>query len=99
MTSKTGEIMDYKEISKEAFSLGLRFWGIALLFQGITFIHSFITSLIQHFTMDTFRHHIFRALYIVPAVLIGFWFLRGAPKLISYTYPKSNQDQSPAGTM
>ena len=78
--------MNYRELSKEAFCLGLRFYGIALIFQGIRFIHDFVTSLLQHFTVDTLLLYFYRGLYAVPAVLIGIWFLRGAPKLLSFCY-------------
>ena len=83
--------MNYREISKEVFCLGVRFLGLALVFQSLRFIHDFATSLIQHFTVDTFVHHFYTGLYSVPVALIGIWFLRGAPKLISFCY--GNEDQ------
>jgi hypothetical protein len=83
--------MNYKEISKEAFCLGLRFYGVVLIFQGLMFVHGLVTSLLQNFTMDTLLHYVYRGLYVVPAVLIGIWFLRGAPKLLSFCYPSDNQ--------
>ena len=51
--------MNYKEISKEAFCLGLRFYGIVLIFQALKFIHDFVTSLIQHFSVDTLLHYFY----------------------------------------
>ncbi len=88
--------MNYKEIAQEAFCLGLRFYGVALIFQGIIFVHNLVTSLLQNFTkdtplVDTTLHYSFQALYVVPVVLIGIWFLRGAPKLLSFCYPSDNQ--------
>lgn len=79
--SKKGEEMSASEI----FGLIIRCAGLALSLLGIHEVYRAFIMLVQVISMISLGPMLFG----VPALLLGAWFLRGAPQLMSFSYPQS----------
>jgi hypothetical protein len=71
--------------ASEIFGLIIRTIGLALSLLGIHDVYRAFIMLMQVISLTSFGPLLFG----VPALLIGFWFLRGAPQLMSFSYPQS----------
>jgi hypothetical protein len=70
--------------ASEIFGLIIRCAGLALSLLGIHDIYRAFIMLVQVISMTSFAPLLFG----VPALLLGIWFLRGAPRLMSFSYPQ-----------
>jgi hypothetical protein len=71
--------------ASEIFGLIIRCAGLALTLIGIHDIYRAFIMLVQAISMTSFMPILFG----IPALLIGIWFLRGAPLLMSFSYPQN----------
>ena len=72
--------------ASEIFGLIIRCTGLALTLLGIHNVYRALIMLVQVLSTSSF----ILLLFGVPSLLLGIWFLRGAPWLLSFSYP---QDQ------
>jgi len=71
--------------ASEIFGLIIRCFGLALTLIGIHEIYRAFIMLVQVISMTS----VMPLLFNIPALLIGVWFLRGAPQLMSFSYPQN----------
>jgi hypothetical protein len=71
--------------ASEIFGLIIRCAGLALTLLGIHDIYRAFIMLVQVISMISFTPLLFG----IPALLLGIWFLRGAPQLMSFSYPQN----------
>jgi hypothetical protein len=69
--------------ASEIFGLIIRCTGLALSLLGIHEVYRALIMMVQVISMISFMP----VLFGIPALLLGIWFLRGAPWLISFSYP------------
>ena len=69
--------------ASEIFGIIIRCTGLALTLIGINHIYRAVILFVQVITITS----LISLLYGVPALLIGIWFLHGAPQLMSFSYP------------
>jgi len=69
--------------TSEIFGLIIRCAGLVLSLLGINDIYRALIMLVQGISMTSFMPFLFG----IPCLLIGIWFLRGAPQLMSFSYP------------
>ncbi len=89
--------MNWKAIAREIFGLVLRIVGLMLIYQGLTTVPNALTSICPGLTHFYWRN-------ILPAVLItgwplfiGYWLVRGAPRLMELAYGRSSEPPQPPG--
>jgi hypothetical protein len=70
--------------ASEIFGLIIRCIGLLLSLLGIHQIYRALIILVQSISMTCCTYLLFG----IPALLIGIWFLRGAPWLMSFSYPE-----------
>lgn len=70
--------------ASEIFGLIIRCAGLALTLLGIHNVCRAFIMLVQVISMTSFMSLLFG----IPALLLGIWFLRGAPWLMSFSYPQ-----------
>ena len=70
--------------ASEIFGLIIRSVGLALSLLGIHEVYRAIIMLVQGISLTSFMPLLFG----IPNLLIGIWFLRGAPWLMSFSYPE-----------
>jgi len=71
--------------ASEIFGLIIRCAGLVLSLLGIHDIYRAFIMLVQVISMISFTPLLFG----IPALLLGIWFLRGAPQLMSFSYPQN----------
>ena len=69
--------------ASEIFGLIIRCAGLALTLLGIHNVFRALIMMVQVISTTSFMP----VLFGVPALLLGIWFLRGAPWLMSFSYP------------
>jgi len=69
----------------EIFGLIIRCTGLALTLLGIHEVYRALIMVVQVISMRSFMPLLFG----IPMLLIGVWFLHGAPQLISFSYPEN----------
>ena len=77
--------MNASEIFSGIFGLIIRCAGLSLTLLGINDIYRTLIMLVQGISMTSF----IPLLFGIPCLLIGIWFLRGAPWLMSFSYPQN----------
>jgi len=70
--------------ASEIFGLIIRCAGLALTLLGIHDVYRALIMVVQAISMTSF----IPLLFGIPALLLGIWFLRGAPWLLSFSYPQ-----------
>jgi len=75
--------MNASEIFPGIFGLIIRCAGLSLTLLGINNIYRTLIMVVQVISLRTFTPLLFG----VPMLLLGIWFLRGAPQLTSFSYP------------
>ncbi|MHC4171811.1 MAG: hypothetical protein ACYTBX_07795 [Planctomycetota bacterium] len=68
--------------ASEIFGLIIRCTGLALTLLGIHNVYRALIMLVQAISITSFMPLLFG----VPDLLLGIWFLRGAPWLLSFSY-------------
>jgi hypothetical protein len=84
---KKGKEMNASEISgiiPEIFGLIIRVTGLAIAVSGVINIFQGLIMMMGDISIRSFLELFFG----VPALVIGIWFLRGAPWLLSFSYPQ-----------
>jgi hypothetical protein len=76
--------------AKDVFGLALRLTGLALCLSGIDNVGEFIAVQIGYFTLQKTDPTYYFVLGIAQ-VIIGLYFLRGAPHFIRYAYPDDDE--------
>ena len=79
--------MNASEISSlipEIFGLIVRITGLALAVTGIIEIFQDLIMMVGDISIRSFMD----LLFSIPVLLLGIWFLRGAPWLLSFSYPQ-----------
>jgi hypothetical protein len=77
---------------KEIFGLAVRIIGLIFVYQGLTAVPNAITSVCPLFPHVYWRN-IFPSTIIVGwPLLIGYWLLKGAPRLMRLAYGSETQD-------
>ena len=71
-------------LMSEIFGLIIRITGLALAVSGTINIFQALIMMVQNVSISSFMNLFFG----VPALVIGIWFLRGAPWLLSFSYPQ-----------
>ena len=74
----------------EIFGLIIRVTGLALVVSGIINIFQDLIVMLGHISIGSF----IELLFGIPALLFGIWFLRGAPWLVSFSYPQHKIKES-----
>ena len=69
---------------KDIFSLFIRCLGVVMSFYGLYMVYISVLMVFQVEWSVSFSHLI----YGVPLLIVGIWFLRGAPRLVSFCYGK-----------
>jgi hypothetical protein len=77
--------MNALEIFSGIFGLIIRCAGLSLTLLGINDIYRALIMLVQVISVTSFMP----VLFGIPCLLIGIWFLRGAPQLMSFSYPQN----------
>jgi hypothetical protein len=72
--------------ASEIFGLIIRCIGLGLILMGINHIYRALIMLVQVISITSFTPLLFG----IPMLLLGAWFLRGAPQLMSFSYPRHN---------
>jgi len=75
----------------EILGLIIRSVGLALTLLAIHEIYRALIMLVQVISMVSFMP----LLFAIPAFLLGVWFLRGAPWLVSFSYPQHKIGENP----
>ena len=70
--------------TSEIFGLIIRCAGLALTLLGIHEVYRALIMVVQEFSGISFTPLLFG----IPNLLLGIWFLRGAPWLMSFSYPQ-----------
>jgi len=70
--------------ASEIFGLIIRIIGLILALSGINNIYQALIMVVQLEFMSSFTSLLFG----IPTLVIGFWLLRGAPWLMSFSYPQ-----------
>ena len=70
--------------ASEIFGLIIRCTGLALTLLGMHDVYRALIMVVQAISMTSFMPLLFG----IPALLLGIWFLRGAPWLMSFSYPQ-----------
>jgi hypothetical protein len=70
--------------ASEIFGLIIRCTGLALTLLGIHNAYRALIMVVQVISMTS----LIPLLFSVPNLLLGIWFLRGAPWLVSFSYPQ-----------
>ncbi len=84
---KKGKEMNASEIiglMSEIFGLIIRITGLGLAVSGIIEIFRDLILMLGQISFGSFVELLFG----IPALVIGIWFLRGAPWLLSFSYPQ-----------
>ncbi len=71
--------------ASEIFGLIIRCTGLALTLLGINDVYRALIMVVQAISMISFMPLLFG----IPCLLLGIWFLRGAPWLMSFSYPQN----------
>jgi hypothetical protein len=71
--------------ASEIFGVIIRCAGLALSLLGINDIYRALIMLVQVISITSFMP----VLFGIPCLLIGVWFLRGAPLLMPFSYPQN----------
>ena len=85
--------MNASEISgliPEIFGLIVRITGLTLALSGINEIYQDVLGFVQDISFRSYMELLFG----IPALVIGIWFLRGAPWLMSFSYPPQKMKES-----
>jgi hypothetical protein len=87
-----GNISQYRKgiemNQSEIFSLIIRIVGLLLILSGINHIYNAFMELVGMIIRFNFNLSSLAAiLNVVITILIGIWFLKGAPKLVAFSYP------------
>ena len=77
--------MNAPEIFSEIFGLIIRCAGLALTYIGIHQVSRAVIMFVQVISLTS----LISLLFGIPILLLGIWFLRGAPWLISFSYPQN----------
>jgi hypothetical protein len=72
--------------SKELFGLAVRVIGLAFVYQGLTAVPNALLSCCPAFPHFVWRNVLPSLLIVGWPLLIGYWLLRGAPKLMRLAY-------------
>ena len=70
--------------ASEIFGIIIRCTGLALTLLGIHEVYRALIMAVQDISMTSF----IPLLFGIPNLLLGIWFLRGAPWLMSFSYPQ-----------
>ena len=70
--------------ASEIFGIIIRCTGLALTLLGINDVYRALIMVVQAISMISFMPLLFG----IPALLLGIWFLCGAPWLMSFSYPQ-----------
>ena len=70
----------------EIFGLITRVIGLLVTLSGINNIYHALIMMVQDISISSFID----LLIGIPVLLLGIWLLRGAPWLMSYSYPQYN---------
>ena len=84
---KKGKEMNTSEILSlipEVFGLIIRVTGLGIAVSGIIEIFRNLIVMLGNISFGSFVE----LLFCIPALIIGIWFLRGAPWLLSFSYPQ-----------
>jgi hypothetical protein len=84
--------MNASEISSlipEIFGLIVRVTGLGIAVTGIIEIFRDLIVMLGHISFGSF----IELLFGIPALVIGIWFLRGAPWLLSFSYPQQKTQE------
>ena len=76
--------MNASEIFSGIFGLIIRCNGLALSLLGIHNIYRALIIFVQTISLTS----LISLLFGIPILLLGIWFLRGAPQLMSFSYPQ-----------
>jgi hypothetical protein len=82
----------------EIFALIVRSAGLFVTLLGLHETYRTIIMLLQRFTTSSgsivppLSSSFIPALFGVPCLLLGVWFLRGAPWLVSFSYPEVSRN-------
>ena len=71
--------------ASEIFGLVIRSTGLALSLLGIHEVYRALIMMVQVISMTSFMP----VLFGIPLLLLGIWFLRGAPWLMLFSYPNT----------
>jgi len=71
--------------ASEIFGIVIRCTGLALTLLGINDIYRVLIMILQTISATSFVPLLFG----IPALLLGIWCLRGAPSLVSFSYPEN----------
>jgi hypothetical protein len=82
---KKGKEMNASEIFSGIFGLIIRCIGLALILMGINHIYRALIMVVQSISITSLTPLLFG----IPMLLLGIWFLRGAPQLMSFSYPQN----------
>ncbi len=80
--------------AKDIFGLAVRIIGLAFLYQGLTAVPNALTSLFPGFTHFYWRNLLPSLLIVGWPLLIGYWLVRGARRLMELAY---SDDPEPPG--
>jgi len=86
--------MKWKDISREIFGLVLRLIGLAFLYQGLNSVPNALTSLSPGFTHFYWRNLVPTVLIVGWPLFIGYWLVRGAPRLMNLAYGAASDPQN-----
>ena len=70
--------------ASDIFGIIIRIAGLGLTLLGIHEAYRALIMIAQVISMTSFTP----LLFSIPNLLLGIWFLRGAPQLISFSYPQ-----------
>ncbi len=76
--------MNTSEIYSGIFGLIIRCIGLVLILLGVNHIYRALIMVVQVISLTSLTPLLFG----IPILLLGIWFLRGAPQLISFSYPQ-----------
>lgn len=74
--------------SKEIFGLLVRIIGLVFLYHGLNAVPNGITSICPVFPHFLWRNIIPTVLIVGWPLFIGYWLIRGAPRLMRLAYPE-----------
>lgn len=82
--------------AKEIFGLAVRIIGLLFLYQGLTAVPNAITSVCPGLTHFYWRNIFPMALIVGWPLFIGYWLVRGAPRLMNLAYnPSPDSRENP----
>ena len=78
--------------AKEIFGLVVRIIGLAFVYQSLSAVPNAITSICPVFPHFFWRNLFPSVLIVGWPLLVGYWLLKGAPKLMRITYGDASSE-------